>query len=420
MSDKKSYLRLVRNQIKSTEAKQFVESELDNHIEETITRAMMGGISRREAEVQAVQEMGDPIKLGLKMGRLHRPKVDWNLLGLFIILTLVGLIPLFVPNMDYPPSIFSKVIDIIFGIAIVIALMLFDYRKLKNKTWISFGIAAVFILLFYFAGRLMNSNPYIGLGPFRTNSMIVLPFLWIGWASVFHRYKKHHLFLVGLFFLTLFLYIPISSLANVFIYISLVFTMYIWTFRKEKKKLLGTIITLFAIVAGILIAFWQSAGMEARLLGFLHPEKYAKLAGYMPFQIKKYLSEAGWFGQTDKLKGIFLPDTYTDFVFVTLTYSFGWLFSIGLAIFLTAITVRIYWISRKTRDPFGQLIILGALSLYTIPFVYNIAMILGFVPIAGFWLPFISYGKITVLINSIIIGLVLSVYRRKDFFALPI
>ncbi|MBS4205957.1 FtsW/RodA/SpoVE family cell cycle protein [Lederbergia citrea] len=426
MSEKTSFLQLVKNQIKSNEAKKFVTLELDSHIEDTAQRLMNAGFSREDAEAQAVQQMGDPVKLGLKMGRLHRPKIDWSLLSLFIFLHLLGLLPLLITNFEYQPSIYQQSISIILGTICVFSVMLFDYRKLKEKAWLVIGIAGIILLLFFYFGTYINDfylgtyrngYPYIRFGFFSSNSIAVLPFLFIGWAGIFNRYANRYLLMIGLFSFTLLLYIPVSILPNIIIYVLMVFTMYVWTIRKRRKRVLGSFIAFIIGGSSLLVWKYNPFYMKHRLLGFLNPEKYADGSGFLNVQIKKYLSEASWFGQINKLENFSLPESHTDYVFVTLTYSLGWIFSIGLVLFLIAVTIRLCWMSRKIVDTFGQLIIIGAATLYTVPFIYNITMVLGWLPLAGFWLPFISYGTIHVLINSVLIGLVLSVYRRKDLVA---
>ena len=58
--------------------------------------------------------------------------------------------------------------------------------------------------------------------------------------------------------------------------------------------------------------------------------------------------------------------------------------------------------------------LIGAVALYTVQLVSNIAMTLGLFPITSISLPFISYGLMPILFNAFLIGIVLSVYRRKD------
>ena len=47
-------------------------------------------------------------------------------------------------------------------------------------------------------------------------------------------------------------------------------------------------------------------------------------------------------------------------------------------------------------------------------------MTLGLVPLAAFSLPFISYGGSQLIMQMAAVGLVLSVYRRKDMVGLTV
>lgn len=110
-----------------------------------------------------------------------------------------------------------------------------------------------------------------------------------------------------------------------------------------------------------------------------------------------------------------LPSAYTDFAFVTFVYSFGWILAVFLIGIFLFIAFRIVFISQKVSDPFGKLLSLGILVLLTFPFLYSVLMAFGIVPISSFSLPFFSYGTVSLILNACYIGLILSVYRRKDF-----
>ncbi|KAA0965699.1 hypothetical protein FQ087_05280 [Sporosarcina sp. ANT_H38] len=68
----------------------------------------------------------------------------------------------------------------------------------------------------------------------------------------------------------------------------------------------------------------------------------------------------------------------------------------------------------KIHNSYSELLLIGAASIYTVQFVSNIGMSLGYFPMTSMSLPFISYGLMPILLNSYLIGVVLSVYRRKD------
>ncbi|WP_425467637.1 FtsW/RodA/SpoVE family cell cycle protein [Psychrobacillus soli] len=71
----------------------------------------------------------------------------------------------------------------------------------------------------------------------------------------------------------------------------------------------------------------------------------------------------------------------------------------------------------KVHYPYGKFLLIGAVALYSIQLVTNIAMMLGFLPMIFMSLPFIGYCLIPTIFNAFLIGVVLSVYRRKDLVA---
>ncbi|MYL63520.1 hypothetical protein GLW07_09160 [Bacillus hwajinpoensis] len=149
-----------------------------------------------------------------------------------------------------------------------------------------------------------------------------------------------------------------------------------------------------------------------RILGYLNPNEFADSSGYMYLQARELLKTAGWYGQ--KGEEVFIPTGHTDFVFLSLTYHFGWVLGIILFLVLAMLMTRMIYVTFKINDSFGKMLVVGGLSLFSVQFLYSIAMTLGLLPIIGISLPFISYGLTPTIMNSIVFGIVLSVYRRKN------
>jgi rod shape determining protein RodA len=58
-------------------------------------------------------------------------------------------------------------------------------------------------------------------------------------------------------------------------------------------------------------------------------------------------------------------------------------------------------------------IILGVVAVYFFHMVVNVAMVIGFFPVVGIPLPFLSYGGSAILTAFIGLGLVISVRRGR-------
>lgn len=116
----------------------------------------------------------------------------------------------------------------------------------------------------------------------------------------------------------------------------------------------------------------------------------------MYISVKNHMKNAGWLGQP-------LPEDMN-----------GLMFGCILASILLLVIYRMSWILLKVEDPYRKLLIVGGLTVFAVQVIANLGMSLGILPIISISLPFISYGAVPVLINSVIFGTILSVYRRKD------
>ncbi|WP_226641453.1 FtsW/RodA/SpoVE family cell cycle protein [Mesobacillus subterraneus] len=409
------FLSEVSNHIHSKEAKKFVSSELEFHLNQVKKEWMGKGLSEVEAEEKAVSQMGSPSKLGHEMNKLHKPRIDWWLISLLGITMALSFLPLISVSEELGDNFMAKkVIHVIFGVVIAVTMMFMDYRKFEKKGWVFYSIGLVFLfLLITFPNRILNGSPYIFIGPFQFESYFALPFFFLSWASIFNNSRIKLWQHLILFVLPLLLLMAVPNLVVSFIYIVMVFVMMWWSAISRKA---AAIITLTSIIAagafGALAWFTVKEYQLARILGFLDPEKYPKSWGYTYLQLKERLASAGWFGSAAKSEA--LPFEHTDYAFVNLTYHYGYLFAIGLFVILSLFAARIVMISFQINSRFGHLLLVGGVTLFLVQFIYNIGMMVGLLPLTSISLPFISYGFIPMLFNAFIMGVVLSVYRRKD------
>lgn len=420
MNEKETFLKTIQNSIRSKEAKQFVSLELNHHIEETVKGLIEEGSTREAAEKQAIKQMGDPIKLGIKLNKLHRPKIDWSLLALFVVAIGIGFLPTIIFPAA-PPKYLEKIMIGLSGTVLIITMMLFDYRHLKKYGYYFYGLGvSILLTIIFFHTHTLNGDItillYLGFTVIRISSIITLPLFLLAWAGFLEKKSLNRWVLASLFTLPIVLYMNIPSIANIMIYTSFVLAMFLWRLRKSRKTMITSITTIVILAASsiLFVLFVGFPYQKQRLIGVLHSEQ----EGSLYWQVKRMVGEAGWFGQYMTNHDFPIPygqgEMVTDLVFVTLTYGFGWLFSIILTLVLAAFSVRMAWMTKKMRDPYGQLLIIGGLTFYTVPFVYNVLMSLGFLPLLDFSLPFISYGIMPTLLHAFVIGIILSVYRRKD------
>ena len=413
-SIKESFLKEVLQYIKSKEAKVLVQKELSFHLRKSKAELESYGMNEEAAEEKAVRQMGSPAELGQQLNKLHRPKVDWILLVLFVAALGMGFLPLLSIQEPYTNLVGHQAIYIVIGALTALTMMYFDYRKLEKWCWLFLG-TGVFILLalILFPTHMVNGSPYIRVVVFNISEMTALPFLFLFWAAYLSKKNPKFWLMTTVYVITTYLFLSLPALSVVMIY-SLLLLVLFWASATKRKTVYLT--TTFAAFMLMLFAglFWLSGKpyQKERLLGFLNAEADPNGAGYMYIKIKELMTNGGWFGNEKFAE--FWPEMSTDFAFVNVTYIYGWIVAGILVLVLLLLAVRMGFMTNQIKDRFGKQLVIGAIALFTIQFLYNIGMSLGFLPIISISLPFISYGLTPAVLNSFVIGIALSVYRRKD------
>jgi cell division protein FtsW (lipid II flippase) len=421
-AEKDGFLSEVKQHIKSKEAKVFIHKELEHHLQETKTELMSEGIEETEAEEKAVLQMGSPAELGMQLNKIHRPRVDWMLIGLLAAAFGMGLLPLLSVQDLYDSNFVAhQIVYIGLGLLAALAFMFFDYRKLRKWSWHLLTVGVLYLVLLLIAPfsirAIINGFPYFiipGIGAF--GGITILPLFYLFWARFFSR-EKPNLWIGWLIFLTtLFLFLSLPGFPIAMMYGILVLVLFVRS-AVNRKTIIATISSVSSILAlfGILAWFTSKEYQKVRILAFLNPKEYSETSGFMYIKIREMLAEGGWLGNPEKTESI--PNLHSDYAFVNITYFYGWLMAGLLIIVLGLLMARMISVGGQIKDPYGKQLVTGAIALYSVQFIYNIGMTLGILPIISISLPFISYGLTPAILNAFVIGIALSVYRRKDFTA---
>lgn len=420
------FLNKVTSRVKSKDAHNMIRKELNHHLKELSQTYQSNGLTGKDIEERVLQDMGNPYTLGDNLNRIHKPKMDWLLIVLFVILAGISFLPLVKDIPGFPDSngffVYSKVVGYMLAVLVMFGVLLFNYRKLKRFGLIFYGIALLLHLYTALFGEVVNgAQRWVSVfGIFIDVPIITLFLFYLAWAGIMNNINKFdswlkQLTLVFLFWVPIIIYLIVPSKMSALIYFFCVLTMF--AFSGVRKQLAFRMILSNAI-GGILMlvvawpVFWNEE-FRSRFIYFLSPNSDPD-GGYIYNVLQDVLSNAGWFGNGFESQLKTLPATHTDFVFPYLIYTLGWAFGIALCLLLLMFILRISANAFKTKDIFGKLIVIGGAVLFIVPTLWNILMGLGIVPIVGVPIPIISYGNSYLLIYSIVLGLVLNVYRRKD------
>lgn len=169
----------------------------------------------------------------------------------------------------------------------------------------------------------------------------------------------------------------------------------------KKIKPVIVIFTLLLVLIGS-VGTWNyvlKPYQKDRLTSFLNPGKYKKSSGYQIIQSRIALGSGGLAGK-GYLNGTqsqyrFLPTRHTDFIVSVLGEEFGFLGISFMLLLFFILFYRQFNIKTETDEEFYYVYLFNGLILFQ--FLINILMSIGFFPVMGIPLPFVSYGGSSLL-----------------------
>ena len=186
-----------------------------------------------------------------------------------------------------------------------------------------------------------------------------------------------------------------------------------------SMRLMGGLLGVFALLMPLA---WHvlKPYQKDRLLVFLNPSHDPLGAGYTITQSKIAVGSGelfgkGWLAGTQNQLN-FLPERHTDFIFSVIGEEWGLLGGIVLVYSYAIIIYCGFKIARHNKDPFGQLVAIGIVTILAMQVVINIGMVMGLLPVVGITLPMISYGRTSFMVFAILIGFLLNLSKKRTIF----
>ena len=162
------------------------------------------------------------------------------------------------------------------------------------------------------------------------------------------------------------------------------------------------------------VADWQYR--LARVLSFLNPGSAPAEATW---QVHQSLVGIGagrlfgvGFGQGQQKLG-YLPYAYSDFVFSTIGEEWGFVGVVLIALLFGVFVWVGFRIAKSAPDPFGALLAAGITTLVGLGAVLHIGVSLAVIPATGITLPFMSYGRSSLIVALAATGVLVSVGQRR-------
>jgi len=182
---------------------------------------------------------------------------------------------------------------------------------------------------------------------------------------------------------------------------------------------------LVAVLAVVALTITAPYRMK-RLTGFLDPWSDPYDSGFQLTQSLIAIGRGEWFGVGlgDSVQKLFyLPEAHTDFVFAVFAEEFGLFGSLILIALFLALLWRIYRLGIRAHDAerfFEAYFAIGLGTWLGLQAFINVGVNMGLLPTKGLTLPLISYGRSSLIITMICIGLLLRIHHELVVDAKPV
>lgn len=149
-----------------------------------------------------------------------------------------------------------------------------------------------------------------------------------------------------------------------------------------------------------------------RIYGWLDPEGTYTNQGYQLFNAMMAYGTAGLFGHGFDTVVISLQEAQTDFIFSVITLGFGFIGAFITLVLILGLDYCVLNVGLKATHQSDRYFVAGVFGCMIFQQFWNIAMILGILPITGITLPFLSYGGSSLLSYMIAIGMCFDIHRQ--------
>lgn len=375
--------------------------------------------------------------------RKYLSRIDFQLLPIIFFLMGISILVISAFSVEvgaefsdvsfWTPQVKRQLESFLLGGLVFAALVIFDYRKLREFTWVLYVLMLFALIGLFFTDPIQRVQrwyriPFISLNiqPSEyAKLVVVLALSWFlerrrsqarSWSTAFFS-----LLIVGVPFV-LILKQPDLGTALVLCPIALV----MFYFGDIRPVVVRTM-AIGGFIALVLVgSIFSGAISHERLRPYatlflkeyqfdrLDPHTHHQQAAVTAIAVGSWTG-SGW-GKSDFSGGGFLPAPYTDSVFSAFGEEFGLLGLWGLLFLYYALLRRCFRVAVVAKEPFGQLLAAGLSVYLAMHVLVNIGMMCGLLPITGVPLVLITYGGSSVIATMTAIGILQSVYSRRFMF----
>lgn len=379
----------VCNEVDCKNARKYIKEELESHILDSVEYYKANGLNENNSINEALTDIGNPVEIGKKLNKIHKPKHEVSVLIGFTLLIISGFIigrKIGTAELYY----FNYVFFIAASVLLVFFMGYFlNYKKIQNHGILICLIGLICVYIYYIAKSQGNSIDLLHFYKHQASS-ISIPFFIIAYVKI--SAEKNSEFKSILTFVITSLLV-IILLPKIGIYTSIL-----------------TVIVTISVTANFLYEKFKLQKSRKYIYFFT--------ASFFLLLFIAYLSNnVGLYNSIPVNNNANNTDINlrSEYVIQFVLSDMGRLYAysiIGISLFMV---LRMFAAAYKINDLFGRLFVISTASILFAEIILNLFVALEIIPyIEGAHLPFISYSKTNYLINLSLISLSMGIYRRKD------
>ncbi len=413
MDNREKFLNRVCACIRAKSVHKDIRAELSSHIDEIVEAEISSGLSPEAAEEKALKRMGSPEDIGLKLDKKHRPKTDWLLLAAAFAIAAAGVAVSLAADIGQ-----GKALYIVLGFGLMVGMMFVDCTRVRYHALpIYLAYSALLVILSVkdsyidhvgiraavAALQLAQLAPVLfmplifrreSFGPIRTAGLCVL--MAIPFFAVITTNKAAYILLLGLSYLIILSILAVMK-------------------NKTALRLLPVSVCLTAaMIIGVFVMFpYMTERLEVFFsAGLSDPNGN----GWLTMQVSEVIGRARLIGGAPGD----IPDVFSifsEYALVGILGRYGWLPTVAVMVAAALLIWRLFAACSKVNDPCGFAMAISAGAVLALRYVINILINFNLFPVVGLGLPIIGGGGCDCFVMFMLLGVVMSVCRRRDITA---
>ncbi|WP_051200951.1 FtsW/RodA/SpoVE family cell cycle protein [Butyrivibrio sp. XPD2002] len=428
------YIKKLLEQVRFKKAHRGIAEEIIAHIEDQIEDNMAAGMDREAAEKAAIEDMGDPVEVGISMDRVHRPQIAWTMVLGGVVVGIIGCVihMMLIKNMDLLgdevlaelkiSGSYSFALFTILGILTMLIVYFIDYTVIAKFSRI---IAITLFVIVMIGENELEIFAVIGHNAILSSSLLLLMVPLYG--GIIYKYKgggvgaliKSLLWIMipcGLVFID-HMKMPAAIMA-ISMLAELTIAIAKGWIKVPKVPVIAGIWSVFILSPIILVWGSYSLGtlaeyQKARLEHMFNADSPAY---YEINTVREFARSSGLLGGNSEDIFNRLPRPDSDYILTYISSTWGTVAVLAVIAAVGGLLVAGFIASSKTKNQLGMVMGSGCMMALLASALVNMGAAFGIIPFFSSFFPFISAGGSNLLVSYAFLGIIMSIYKYKTAY----